>query len=287
MSDISENQRIRNYYNVALKLVMKCGPVACAGYEEANIDFETKSAYYDFVTIYDKQVENLLIAGLQTAFPETKVIGEESSADDKSEPVLTDAPTWIIDPIDGTTNFIRRFPSWCISVGLALKKELVVGIVYLPVVNEMYSAYKGHGAYLNEQRISVSRCKEVNNAVLSIVQMPKIGDNNDRRLCKLTSNCSGYRGFGSAAVTLCYVVRGCIDCFTVEDLQPWDIAGGALIVLEAGGVVCHFKGGEFSIIKPDCVVAATKELAKEVIGLINEADELRERQREAEKEKSE
>ncbi|XP_012155575.1 uncharacterized protein LOC105664664 [Ceratitis capitata] len=199
MSDISENQRIRNYYNVALKLVMKCGPVACAGYEETNIDFETKSAYYDFVTIYDKQVEDLLIAGLQTAFPETKVIGEESTAEDKSEPVLTDAPT----------------------------------------------------------------------------------------LCKLTSNCSGYRGFGSAAVTLCYVARGCIDCFTVEDLQPWDIAGGALIVLEAGGVVYNFKGGEFSIMKPNCVVAATKELAKEVIGVINEADELRERQREAEKEKAE
>uniref|UniRef100_W8BBR5 Inositol-1-monophosphatase n=1 Tax=Ceratitis capitata TaxID=7213 RepID=W8BBR5_CERCA len=280
MSDISENQRIRNYYNVALKLVMKCGPVACAGYEEANIDFETKSAYYDFVTIYDKQVEDLLIAGLQTAFPETKVIGEESTAEDKSEPVLTDAPTWIIDPIDGTTNFIRRFPNWCISVGLAIKKQLVIGIVYLPVVNEMYSAYKGHGAYLNGQRISVSKCTKINTAVLgtelSLIQRPAIRDKHVKRVSKLASNCSGCRGIGSAAVTLCYVARGSIDCFAVEDLQPWDIAGGACIIREAGGIVCHSKGGEFSILKPDCIAAATPELTKDMIALINEADELKE-----------
>ncbi|XP_053953421.1 uncharacterized protein LOC128860160 [Anastrepha ludens] len=280
MSDISEKQTIHNYYNVALELVMKCGPIAFEGYEKAEADFQTKSAFYDLVTIYDKKVEDLLIEGLQKAFPETKFIGEENTAEDKSEPVLTDAPTWIIDPIDGTTNFIRRFPNWCISVGLAIRKELVVGIVYLPVVNEMYSAWKGHGAYLNGQPISVSKCTNINSAVvgteMSLIQRPAVRDKHVKRLCKLASNCSGCRSIGSAAVTLCYVARGSLDCFAVEDLQPWDIAGGALIIREAGGLVCHSKGGEFSILKPDCIAAATPELAKDMIELINEADQLTE-----------
>ncbi|XP_054735342.1 uncharacterized protein LOC129242612 [Anastrepha obliqua] len=280
MTDISEKQTIHNYYNVALELVMKCGPIAFEGYEKAEADFQTKSAFYDLVTIYDKKVEDLLIEGLQKAFPETKFIGEENTAEDKSEPVLTDAPTWIIDPIDGTTNFIRRFPNWCISVGLAIRKELVVGIVYLPVVNEMYSAWKGHGAYLNGQPIGVSKCTNINSAVvgteMSLIQRPAIRDKHVKRLCKLASNSSGCRSIGSAAVTLCYVARGSLDCFAVEDLQPWDIAGGALIIREAGGLVCHSKGGEFSILKPDCVAAATPELAKDMIELINEADQLTE-----------
>ena len=161
MSDSVESETIRNYYNVALELVMKCGPVACEGYEQADANFKTKSAFYDVVTVYDKKVEDLLIAGLQKAFPETKFIGEEGTAENNSEPVLTNAPTWIIDPIDGTTNFIHRIPHWCISVGLAINRELVVGIVYNPIANEMYSAWKGHGAYLNGKRIYVRKCTEV------------------------------------------------------------------------------------------------------------------------------
>ncbi|XP_067642432.1 uncharacterized protein [Eurosta solidaginis] len=278
MSDSSEEQTIQKYYDVALELVMKCGPVASEGYEQAKTDYQTKDAFYDFVTVYDKKVEDLLIAGLKKAFPETQFIGEEDTATNKSEPELTDAPTWIIDPIDGTTNFIRRFPNWCISVGLAIRKELVVGIVYIPVVNEMYSAWKGQGAYLNGQRISVSKCTKIKNAVfgaeLSLIQYPPIHDKQIKRICKLTSNCSGCRSMGSAAVSLCYVARGSLDCFAVDDLHPWDIAGGALIIREAGGLVQHSKGGEFSILKPDCIAAATPELAKDMIDLINEADEL-------------
>ncbi|XP_018786047.1 PREDICTED: inositol monophosphatase 2 [Bactrocera latifrons] len=282
MSDSVEAETIRNYYNVALELVMKSGPVACEGYAQADANYKTKSAFYDLVTIYDKKVEDLLIAGLQKAFPETKFIGEEGTAENNSEPVLTDAPTWIIDPIDGTTNFIRRFPNWCISVGLAINKELVVGIVYIPVVNEMYSAYKGHGAYLNGKPISVSKCTKMKTGIfgteLSLIQRPAIRDKHMKRLCTLTANSIGCRGIGSAAISLCYVARGSIDCFVVQDLQPWDIAGGALIIREAGGVVCHSKGGAFSIMKPDCIAAATPELTQDVIGLINEADQITEYQ---------
>lgn len=151
------NEQLKRYYDVALDLVMNCGPLMREGYDKAEASFQTKAAFYDLVTIYDKQIEDILISGLQAEFPESKIIGEEESAATKRLSELTDAPTWIIDPIDGTTNFINRIPHCCISVGLAVNKELVVGIVYNPIANEMYSAWKGHGAYLNGQRIQVSK----------------------------------------------------------------------------------------------------------------------------------
>ncbi|XP_017478290.1 PREDICTED: inositol monophosphatase 3-like [Rhagoletis zephyria] len=278
MPNTSDDTSIRNYYNVALELVMKCGPLVREGYSNANADFKEKAAFFDLVTKYDKDIEDILVEGLSKAFPESKFIGEEAVAESGKMPELTDAPTWIIDPIDGTTNFIHRIPYWCISVGLAVNKELVVGIVYNPIANEMYSAWKGHGAYMNGQRIRVKNCTKMNHAVLayeiSLVHAPLVRDKNVKRLSKLAANSLGSRCIGSAALTLCYVARGSFDCYHVEDLQPWDIAGGAVILREAGGNLYHTKGGEFHIMKPNLIAAATPELAKVMVGLIEEADAL-------------
>lgn len=155
------DEQLKRYYDVALKLVMKCGHLMREGFNKTESNFEVKSAFYDLVTVYDKQIEDILIKGFQDEFPESKVIGEEESAANKRMSELTDDPTWIIDPIDGTTNFINKIPHCCISVGLAVKKELVVGIVYNPILNEMFSAWKGHGAYLNGERIHVSKVTSV------------------------------------------------------------------------------------------------------------------------------
>lgn len=154
-------EQLKKYYDVALNLVMKCGPLMREGYSKTESNYEVKSAFYDLVTVYDKQIEDILIKGFLEAFPESKIIGEEESAANKRTAELTNDPTWIIDPIDGTTNFINRIPHCCISVGLAVNKELVVGIVYNPIANEMYSAWKGHGAYLNGERIHVSNVTSV------------------------------------------------------------------------------------------------------------------------------
>ncbi|XP_054735339.1 uncharacterized protein LOC129242610 [Anastrepha obliqua] len=278
MSNKSDDINVRNYYNVALELVMKCGPLVREGYNTTNADYKQKSEFFDLVTKYDKQIEDILIEGLQKAFPESKFIGEEAAAESGKVPELTDAPTWIIDPIDGTTNFIHRIPHWCISVGLAINKELVVGIVYNPIANEMYSASKGNGAYLNGQPIHVKKCNKMNDAVLayeiSLIHAPAVRDKNVKRLSKLAANSTGTRCIGSGALTLCYVARGSFDCYHVEDLQAWDIAGGAVILREAGGVLYHTKGGEFEIMKPNLIAAATPELAKIMVGLIEEADAL-------------
>ncbi|XP_039964137.1 inositol monophosphatase 2-like [Bactrocera tryoni] len=278
MSNTSDDIKIHNYYNVALEIVMKCGPLLREGYGVADADYKQKTAAYDLVTVYDKKVEDILVDGLQTAFPESKFIGEESASESGKLPELTDAPTWIIDPIDGTTNFIHRIPHWCISVGLAINRELVVGIVYNPIANEMYSAWKGHGAYLNGQRIHVRKCTEMNDAVLafevSIIHAASVRDKYVKRLSKLAAHSAGTRCMGSAALTLCYVASGCFDCYHVEDLMPWDIAAGAVILREAGGLLYHSKGGEFNIMKPDLTAATSPELVKIMVGLIEEADAL-------------
>lgn len=157
--------KLKEYYEVALELVRKCGPLLMEGYTKPKTDYKVKADFYDLVTVYDKQIEDTLIEGLQAAFPESLIIGEEESAATNRKAELTDAPTWIIDPIDGTTNFIRRIPHCCISVGLAVNKELVVGIIYSPPANELFSAWKGHGAYLNGERIYTSKITTVSRTV--------------------------------------------------------------------------------------------------------------------------
>ncbi|XP_075163396.1 uncharacterized protein LOC142236030 [Haematobia irritans] len=279
MPPLAEEQ-LKKYYDVAINLVTKCGHLMREGYNKTESNFQVKSAFYDLVTVYDKQIEEILINGFQNEFPESKIIGEEESAAKNFTATLTDDPTWIIDPIDGTTNFINKIPLCCISVGLAINKELVVGIVYNPIMNEMFSARKGHGAYLNGEPIHVSKVTSISNAVVglevSLIHVAAVRDKNVKRLCKLASNATGTRGIGCAALTLCYVASGRFQCFHVEDLQPWDIAGGAVILTEAGGVIRHTSGMTFNIMKPDLICACTEDLLKDMQKLIEEADQIKE-----------
>ncbi|XP_062130586.1 uncharacterized protein LOC133841833 [Drosophila sulfurigaster albostrigata] len=276
---ISES-KLQEYYEVALDLVKKCGPLLMEGYTKPKTDYVVKSDFYDLLTVYDKQIEDTLIEGLQKAFPESLIIGEEESAAAHRQAELTDAPTWIIDPIDGTTNFIHRIPHCCISVGLAINKELVVGIIYNPPANELFSAWKGHGAYLNGKPIHTSKVTKIKQAIIayeiSLISAAFVRDKNMKRIYKLGSNATATRSFGSAALDVAYVAVGQCDVFHVEDLKPWDIAAGAVILTEAGGSIYHTKGGKFDIMHPYLICGATEELTQEAIKLIKEADQITE-----------
>ncbi|XP_017085213.1 inositol monophosphatase 2 isoform X2 [Drosophila eugracilis] len=271
-------EKLREYYQISVDLVRKCGPLFLAGFQKPKTDYEIKSAFYDLVTVYDRQIEATLSEGLLKAFPESKIIAEEALAEAKNYPELTDDPTWIIDPIDGTNNYVRKIPHCCISVGLAINKELVLGIVYNPPANELYSAWQGHGAFLNGQPIEASNVKEINQAVvgyeISLIVVSKGRDKNVKRLYKLASSATGTRSFGCAALTLCYIAAGRCDAYHVENLKPWDLAGGTVILREAGGSVYHTSGSRFDVMKPDCVCTSTEELAKNVIQLIKDADQI-------------
>ncbi|XP_017098307.2 inositol monophosphatase ttx-7 [Drosophila bipectinata] len=278
MSQPIDEKKLREYYEVSLELVRQCGPLFMEGFRKPKLEFQTKSAIYDQVTYYDKQIESVLSEGLLKAFPESKIIGEEALADSQSHGELTDAPTWIIDPIDGTNNYIRKIPHCCISVGLAINKQLVAGVIYNPAQNELYSAWQGHGAFLNGQPIHANDIKTMDQAVValetSLMVFPKRRGSKMKRFYKLTSQANGSRSFGSAALGLCYVAVGQCDVYHVEHLKPWDLAAGVAILREAGGTVVHTSGGAYDVMHPDCVCASTEELARNVVRLIEEADQL-------------
>ncbi|KRF84685.1 inositol monophosphatase ttx-7 [Drosophila virilis] len=278
MAHISD-AKIKEYYDVALDLVIKCGPIFREGYNKTNKEVMVKAAFFDLVTVYDRQIEEKLTEGLLKAFPESLFIGEEALAGTKQLPELTDAPTWIIDPIDGTTNYIHRLPHCGISVALVIDKQLLVGIIYNPAANELYSTWRGHGAFLNGEPIKVSSAATMSSAVvgheITLVNVAPLRDRCLKRAYKLGSVAAGTRCLASAALSLAYVAKGTLDAYHVDYLKPWDVAAGVLLVREAGGVVHNTNGSVFNLMKPNLVAAGTEPLAQEIIQLIEQSAQIK------------
>jgi len=193
----------------------------------------------DLVTEADLQAEKTILAIIDRSFPEDSILTEEAGANDKESERL-----WIIDPLDGTTNFAHRFPFFAVSIGLRVEKEMVLGIVYNPCSDDFYMALKGQGAYHNNQPMQVSQVKAIKESLLVTGFSYKVHDSPDSELDifrKMIMRAQGLRRPGSAALDLCYVAAGICDGFWEQDLHPWDTAAGSLIVREAGGVVSDYK----------------------------------------------
>ncbi|XP_065170581.1 uncharacterized protein [Atheta coriaria] len=270
---------IQFYFEYVLDLVRKAGMVLL---EAQDIDVELKNnKHYDIVTQFDTKIEEVLIKEIQKKFPDHQFIGEESSAASDKRPVLTDEPTWIIDPIDGTSNFVRRIPITCISVGLVIDKVQILGIIYNPYMEEMFTAIRGQGAYLNGKRIRVSEETEMKKALfnyeLSLAISKKKRDLYMRRLPYLLDNVCGIRSYGCAALSLCYVAQGLMDAYQCDGLYPWDAAAGTLIVQEAGGYICDSSkerlGEKMNLMHPNFLATSSEELAQEFIKWERIADE--------------
>ncbi|XP_017790216.1 PREDICTED: inositol monophosphatase 2-like [Habropoda laboriosa] len=271
---MSSELDIRNYIEFAKELTLKAGEIFKCGFEGEKI-VETKDHEWDLVTDYDKKIENVLINGLKTKFPDHEFIGEESHV--KETPVLTDKPTWIIDPIDGTMNYVNSLPFTCISIGLAVCKELAAGIIYNPLTAELYTAIKGQGAFLNDKPISTTTVTELKKALIEIelfsLRIPSRNrDIRTGRLDALIHASRGVRVIGSAALSLAYVAKGALDSFHMDFLQPWDVAAGVLIVREAGGSVLDTKEEQYNFMKPNTIAAGNCTLATEIKELIINTD---------------
>ncbi len=219
------------------------------------LDIETKG-FGDYVTQIDLLVQRSLLAKLHNAFPQAKFLGEEENARDDVQTGLG----FIIDPIDGTTNFIHNFGRCAISVGVCVEGEMVAGVVYDPFADEMFTAQKGKGACLNGQPIHVSGAKQLSDCLVSV------GTNAGRRDCadetfarmrRLYDVCQDVRRIGAASIDLCYVACGRTDAYCEHDLKPWDYAAGALIAREAGAIVTCFDKGPLPLDKNCDVAAAT------------------------------
>ncbi len=204
--------------------------------EEIEVKFHN-----NLVSYVDKTAEEKLVEGLQKIVPDAGFIVEENTVG-RSE----NAYQWVVDPLDGTTNFLHNIPSYAVSIALMKDEELLVGVVYEVNRGECFYAWKNGGAYLNGQPIKVSQTADCQQSLFA-TGFPyydfSIFDNYQKVLQHLMKNSKGIRRLGAAAVDLCYVACGRFDGFFEHSLNAWDVAAGSLIVQEAGGKVCDFKGG--------------------------------------------
>ncbi len=199
----------------------------------------------NLVTQYDNIAQRIIVGRLQKNFPEYGILSEENIEHDRERPIR-----WLLDPLDGTTNFAHNLPIWAISLGLEVDSQIIIGIVYDPTRKELFSAIHGKGAFLNDRRIRVSKTKELGKSLL-VTGFPydirESRKNNLNHFARFCVRAQAVRRLGSAALDLCYTACGRFDGYWELKLSPWDQAAGSLILKEAGGMISDFKGRPFSI----------------------------------------
>ena len=223
----------------------------------------------DFVSTADLRAERTLRNELKRARPGYALLFEEGGAEEGSDP----HHRWIVDPLDGTTNFLHGIPHFAISIALERDGEIIAGVIYEPTRDEMFWAEKGVGAYLNDRRLRVSARRQLSEAVIGTgIPFEGRGDHPSyiSTLARVMAATAGVRRLGAAALDLAYVAAGRYDGFWEFGLSPWDIAAGLLLVREAGGFVSDFRGGQTMMTSGD-VLAANDRLHLPLAALIKEA----------------
>ena len=237
--------------------------------EIENLQVSTKGPG-DFVTSADKRTEKILVEELQKAHPDYGIITEETGHINKSNT----KNRWIIDPIDGTMNFLNGIPQFAISIGYEEDGEIKCGVIFNPILNEMFCAEKGNGAYLNNSRIRVSNKKKIKDALL-VTGGPKGGSKIKEKIfseyIKISKQVSNVRKFGSASLDLAYVACGRFDGYWQRELNFWDIAAGTIILKEAGGFIDFFEDDENLPLKKN-ILATNSNIHQELKELLNKKD---------------
>lgn len=249
---------------IAVRAARKAGDFVI---REANhISSITSKSQHDYVTNVDQAAEQLIIETITNSYPEHSFLGEESGESGESE------FQWVIDPIDGTSNFIRKIPHWAISIACKHKGKTQVGVVYDPSKQELFSAVKGRGAQLDNKKMRVSNTKGLEHSLLAT----GFPFRNEQKLAeyldvfaKLFPHCSDMRRAGSAALDLAYVAAGRFDGFWEFGLNPWDTAAGVLLVEESGGLVADMQGNP-NYEKKGSILAANPKAFKEMLRIINQ-----------------
>lgn len=243
--------------SLAIEWAREAGRIQLFYFRGNNLGIETKSNVYDVVTRADKQCEAYIIEQIGHHFPTHAVLGEESG-----EHTGTGDYCWIIDPLDGTNNFSQGLPVFTVSIGLQYKNETIMGVVYAPYLNEMYTALRGHGAFLNDKRIFVSDKNNLNYCILGTgfpYDKDVNPDNNVQNLARILPHLRGMRRMGSAAYDLACVAAGLLDGYWELGLHAWDICAGVLLVEEAGGTTHHFRYNRHI-----AIIAGNPEITEEI-----------------------
>jgi myo-inositol-1(or 4)-monophosphatase len=256
--------------NVMARAAEKAGRALIRDFGEVEQLQVSRKGPADFVSAADHKAERIVREELQRARPEYSFLMEESG-----QIVGQDTENvWIVDPLDGTTNFLHGLPHFCVSIGLARNDEVIAGVIYDPLKDELFWAEKNQGAYLNNQRLRVSARKQLADALLATGIPFKIHENSPiqdkfmEQLQTVMGRLAGVRRFGSAALDLAYVAAGRYDGYWENGLNKWDVAAGLLIVREAGGFVTEINGKRYELGAPD-VLAANDSLHEPLVRLFS------------------
>ena len=251
-----------------IKIIKEAGKILKEGYySNKDVTFKAKK---DLVTAYDVGIENFLKEKFLEEFKKFNVIAEESDNTD-----IEFKDSIIIDPIDGTTNFVNGVPHTAISVGVYKNKKPYIGIVYNPILDELYVAKIGKGAFLNGKKLQVSTESDFQKALLSTgfpyTSASHEDDLNDviKKMKDILPLCQDIRRLGSAALDLCYVARGTYEGYYEMNLKAWDVSAGILILTEAGGKISNISGNEYTLFEDKYIVASNGKIHDELVKNLN------------------
>ena len=236
------SQALHPMLNIAIKAARSAGAII----NRAALDLEVlkvgRKGPNDYVSEVDRAAEHIIIQTLLEAYPGHGILAEESGREHGAK---NSEYIWIIDPLDGTTNFLHGFPVYAVSIALAYKNQVQQAVVYDPTRNDLFFASKGRGAFLNDRRLRVSKRLRLADALIGTGFPFRKGDNFKRYVKmfeEVMQSCAGLRRPGAAALDLCYVAAGYYDGFFETGLSPWDVAAGSLLITEAGGLIGNFTG---------------------------------------------
>jgi len=250
--------------NTAVKAARKAGSIINRASLDVDLVKVASKGRSDFVTEVDRAAEQAIVDILLKAYPDHAILAEESGASGDSE------YTWIIDPLDGTTNFIHGFPQYAVSIALRHREHVTQAVVYDPTRNELFTASRGRGAFLNERRIRVSKRSKLSECLIGTGFPFRSFEHLDEYVHmfrSVTEHTAGIRRPGAAALDLAYVAAGRLDGFWEIGLSPWDMAAGSLLILEAGGLVSDFKG-EAAYLEEGRIVCGAPKIFPQLLSLV-------------------
>jgi myo-inositol-1(or 4)-monophosphatase len=263
---------------IAVKAARRAGSVINRGARDIDLLTITSKGPKDFVSEVDREAERTIVETLLATYPDHAILAEEGTAKGDN----ADAENvWIIDPLDGTTNFLHGFPQYCVSIALAQRGQVTQGVVYDPVRNDLFTATRGRGAFLNDRRIRVSRRQHLRDCLIGTGFPFRDGSYLDtylRMMKTMIEQTAGLRRPGAAALDLAYVAAGFYDGFWEVGLNAWDVAAGSLLIQEAGGLIGDLAGdGDF--LHGGQVIAATPKIFAQMVTALSpfRAEMLRER----------
>jgi myo-inositol-1(or 4)-monophosphatase len=255
--------------NVMIKAAQKAGRTLKRDFGEVEHLQVSLKGPANFVSAADHRAEEILFAELSAARPGYGFVGEEGGRRGGSD----QTHTWIVDPLDGTSNFLHGIPHFAISIALERDGMIVAGLVYNPINDELFTSERGKGAFLNNQRLRVAARKRLGDAVVAC-GLPHLGPGDlplgNRELAGVQPKVAGLRRFGAAALDLAWVAAGRFDAYWERALSPWDIAAGLILVREAGGFVTDLYGGDTPWINGD-VIAGNEAMHRELLALLQAA----------------